>query len=66
MLLLWVNAENVLWMYFGFIAPALVFSLIVIPMWSKQDSIFGAISSHRVSVIQRYEVWRYISPTSCR
>eukprot|EP00752_Nemacystus_decipiens_P013327 g11801.t1 len=54
LLLVWVKADEVLWVYFGFTVPAVVFSMIIIPTWSKQDSIFRAMSSHRVRVLQSY------------
>lgn len=53
LLLVWLMADEVLWVYFGFTVPAIVFSLIIIPSWSKQDSVFRAMASHRVRVIQR-------------
>eukprot|EP00903_Cladosiphon_okamuranus_P008684 g8320.t2 len=54
LLLLWFKADKVLWAYCGFTVPAVVFTLIIIPTWSKQDSILGSMSYHRVSVLQCY------------
>eukprot|EP00903_Cladosiphon_okamuranus_P011815 g11103.t1 len=54
LLLVWLKADGVLWVYFGFTVPAAVFALVVVPSWSKQDSIFRAMASHRVRVLQSY------------
>lgn len=53
-MLIWITADAVKWMYFGFTVPALIFAAIVVPSWSKQDSVFDAMATHRIKVLQRY------------
>ncbi|CAM9620212.1 unnamed protein product [Ectocarpus sp. 6 AP-2014] len=54
LLLIWMKADEVLWFYYGFTIPALIYSLIVVPTWSKQDSILKALTAQRIKVIQSY------------
>ncbi|CAM9352639.1 unnamed protein product [Scytosiphon promiscuus] len=54
MMLILIKADEVRWFYFGFTVPAIVFALIVIPSWSRQDSIFRSMPSQRVNVLQSY------------
>ncbi|CAB1108090.1 GT2 [Ectocarpus sp. CCAP 1310/34] len=49
MLLVWVEADGVLWYHSGFVMPSLIFAGIVLPLWSKQH--YG-MSSHRIKIIQ--------------
>lgn len=49
MLLVWVEADGVLWYHSGFVLPSLIFAGIVLPLWSKQH--YG-MSSHRIKIIQ--------------
>ncbi|CAM9131093.1 unnamed protein product [Ectocarpus sp. 12 AP-2014] len=51
MLLVWVEADGVLWYHSGFMLPSLIFAGIVLPLWSKQH--YG-MSSHRIKIIQYY------------
>ncbi|CAM9337250.1 unnamed protein product [Ectocarpus fasciculatus] len=51
MLLVWVEADGVLWYHSGFVLPSLIFAGIVLPLWSKQH--YG-MSSHRIKIIQYY------------
>ncbi|CAM9997739.1 unnamed protein product, partial [Ectocarpus fasciculatus] len=54
LLLIWLEADQVLWFYYGFTVPALFFALVVVPIWSKQDSIFKALTAQRIKVLQSY------------
>lgn len=53
MLLIWMKASDVLWYYFGFLIPGLIFTMIIIPTWSKQDSISQTMAVQRVKILQR-------------
>lgn len=50
MLLVWMKADMVLWYYIGFAVPSIVFSCIIIPLWSKAK--YG-MACYRIKVIQR-------------
>ncbi|CAM9213979.1 unnamed protein product [Ectocarpus sp. 12 AP-2014] len=51
MLLVWVEADGVLWYHSGFALPSLIFAGIILPLWSKQR--YG-MACHRVKIIQYY------------
>ncbi|CAM9226801.1 unnamed protein product [Ectocarpus sp. 6 AP-2014] len=51
MLLVWVEADGVLWHHSGFMLPSLLFAGIVLPLWSKQH--YG-MPSYRIKIIQYY------------
>lgn len=53
LLLIWMKADEVLWFYYGFTVPALIYTLVVVPTWAKQDSIFKALTAQRIKVLQR-------------
>lgn len=53
LLLVWMKADEVFWYYFGFLVPVIAFTGIIVPMWSKQDSIAKTLACHRVRVLQR-------------
>ncbi len=60
MLLVWLEAENVFWVYFGLTVPTIFFSCIVLPCWARQDGVWSTVDgffrqmpAHRVRVIRR-------------
>ncbi|CAN0266234.1 unnamed protein product [Ectocarpus fasciculatus] len=51
MLLVWMEADGVLWYHSGFVMPSLIFAGIIMPLWSKQR--YG-LAAQRVKVLQCY------------
>ncbi|CAM9713813.1 unnamed protein product [Ectocarpus sp. 12 AP-2014] len=51
MLLVWMEADGVLWYHSGFVMPSLIFAGIIMPLWSKQR--YGS-AAQRVKVLQCY------------
>eukprot|EP00752_Nemacystus_decipiens_P002163 g2060.t1 len=51
LLLVWTEADGVLWYHSCFVLPSIVFASVVMPLWSKQP--YG-MACHRVKIIQCY------------
>ncbi|CAM9197832.1 unnamed protein product, partial [Scytosiphon promiscuus] len=51
LLLVWVAADGVLWYHSAFVLPAIVFAVVIMPLWSKQR--YG-MACHRTKIIQCY------------
>ncbi|CAM9907342.1 unnamed protein product [Ascophyllum nodosum] len=53
LMLVWINADNILWYHAGFALPSIAFVTVVMPGWCTQR--YG-MACHRVRVIQWYVV----------
>ncbi|CAM9907274.1 unnamed protein product, partial [Ascophyllum nodosum] len=51
LMLVWINADEILWYHAGFTLPAILFAAVIMPLWSTQR--YG-MACHRVRVIQCY------------
>ena len=53
LMLVWINADKILWYHAGFALPSIAFATVVMPGWCTQR--YG-MACHRVRVIQWYVV----------
>lgn len=49
LLLVWIHADDVLWYHSGFMVPAILCAILVMPLWSTQR--YG-MACHRIRVLQ--------------